>query len=57
MARHRRLADIVPATEFSTWHWLAEIADVLKDSHAPWLGQSLCEATILCAPMHSVSIE
>ena len=41
MVRHRGLPDIVLATELSAWHWLTELADVLKDSHAPRLGQRL----------------
>jgi hypothetical protein len=41
MVRHRRLADIVLSAEFSAWHLLTELADVLKDSHAPRLGQCL----------------
>lgn len=41
MVRHRCLADIVPSTELSAWHWLAELANILKDSHAPRLGQRL----------------
>jgi hypothetical protein len=41
MVRHRGLADIVLTAELCAWHWLTELADVLKDSHAPGLGQRL----------------